>query len=135
MKIHFDNNVSFTNLYVARDLTRSQRTVAEYISQRLLNSSTSGKSYINKIKDIGYDVLITPSELYNPDAVRLCIIKDMNSQRLSDGSYDYLDAKIIKEEAYKSFSPQEFYSLVVEKTTKSAFSFKKLFEFFSGLFK
>lgn len=131
MKVISNNNINFSGLFVAKSLKNSQRLVADNISKQLTKNITNGESYINEIKNIGFDILIIPPELYNPDAVRICIIKDFKSKQFSDGTYNYLDAKIIYEEAYDTFSPQNFYDKVKQKTSKCTFKLKDLFPFLS----
>lgn len=128
MKVHPVNNTDFSGLYVSKSLNCTQEYTANRIVQSLCKSAANEKSYVDKIKDIGYDVLIIKPEFHNPKAVRLCIIDDMKKHRLASGGYDYLDAKVISEESYYNFSAQDFYNDIVQRTSKSKFSLKKCIE-------
>ncbi len=131
MKVYPITNTNFSGLYVSKSLNFSQEYTAKLIEQKLCKRTANKKSYVDKIRDIGYDVLIIAPEFHSPEAVRLCIIDDMRKHRLKYGGYDYLDAKVIREEAYYNFSAQDFYDDVVKRTSKNKFdlrkSIKKLF--------
>ena len=115
MQVNRTENISFKNLYVAKDLNGMQNCIAYNVSKKLSRNGKQGITYLQEIKNLGYDILVVKTELNDPQAVRLCIIKDMKSNKLPDGTYDYLDAKPVCETGMH-FSPESFMEKVKYKT-------------------
>lgn len=93
MHIDRTENVSFGNLYIAKDLNKLQNSIAENISKKLLQNSSKGISYLHEIENRGFDVIVIKPEFDISDRVRLCIIKDMQSHKMYGKIYNYLGAK------------------------------------------
>lgn len=131
MQVNYSNQTNFSRLYLSKNLDGYQHNIAEDISKRLLDNHKNGESYIDEIKNIGYDVLIIPTEFYGSKEVRLCIIDNMEENRTPEGKYDYLDAKIIEQTSDYNFSPEEFLDSVKIRTAGFKSNFKR---FISNLF-
>lgn len=130
MRVENANNLSFKNLYVIKGLDGLQNSVAFNVSNKLSKASKNGVSYLQEIKNKGYDVLIIKTELNDPEMVRLCVIKNMESMKQPDGEYDFIDALPICETG-RHFSAEKFLD---DFEIKTAPKFPKIKAFFSKLF-
>lgn len=124
--IQSSKNLNFKNLYVEKGLNGIQNSIAYNVSKKLSAISKTGVPYMKEIENKGFDVLAIQTELNNPDEIRLCVIKNMESCKTSDGEYDYLDAKPILETGMH-FSAENFYKVFEQKTAPKLKAAKELF--------